>query len=178
MVVRKTRPTITLASLPTTTLQNGNNYILKFTVAADSAEDVAWSRVGLSLSLSGVTYTTAYIYDYSDLGTALSTSSTATSTSGITFDLSTEEVVPAGGSKTYIVKINVSGVSSGDSVVASIKSPYTTTATGTWNAVAANEQAFVWSDNSALSHSFTSSDWCNAEFVKTLPSDTQTLYRS
>ncbi len=177
MVVRKTRPTITLVSLPQTDLTANGNYIIsKFTVAADSAEDVAWSRIGLDVSLSGVNYTTVYIYDNSDQNTALSASSTATSSNQIIIDLASEEVIPAGGSRTYIVKANVTGVdASGDSITTNIKTPYGTTTTGTWSAVAANEQAFVWSDNSAIPHSFTSSDWCNAEFVRTLPSDTQSL---
>ncbi len=177
MVVRKTRPTITLASLPTTSLTADGNYtIFKFTVSADNAEDVSWSRIGLDVALNGIGYTTVSIYDANNQSTALSASSTATTTSQIIIDLTNEEIIPAGGSKTYIVKAYLTGVNaSGDSITTNIKAPYGTTVTDDWNTVATNEKAFIWSDNSAIPHSFTSSDWANAEYVKTLPSDTQSL---
>jgi len=180
MVVRKTRPTVTLATLPTTTLSNGTKTISKFTVTADAAEDVSLYELEWEFATSGavMTLSSAQLYDNANPGTALTASGTPafTHTSGgtIKYQLNSEQVITAGSSKTYFLTVSLTGSDGDDSLLTRLATPYTTTVTGTAYDAAVSG-TFVWSDNSASSHSYTSSDWANAEFVKTLPSDYQTL---
>ncbi len=180
MVVRKTRPTITLESLPNTSLTSSGTYtVSKFTVSADAKGPVSVYKIGWNVSMSsGVDFTTAVLYDSDN--NALAASSTATSSSAITIELnnsSTEQmVIGAGQSATYSLKVAINGVGSSDSFATSLKEPYTTaTKTGDAYTVSAYENAFVWSDNASSTQSNTAYDWANAQYVKTLPSDTQSL---
>lgn len=180
MVLRKTRPTITLETLPTTNLAaNGTYAVSKFTVTADAKGPVSVYKVGWDVATNGITYTTAVLYDSNN--TALTASSTATSSSYIRIEFnnsSTEQmVVGAGASKTYSLKVAIAGVgAAGDSFASNLASPYTTTTTGDAYTVSASENALVWSDNASSTQSNTYYNWANAQYVKTLPSDTQSLY--
>lgn len=180
MVLRKTRPTVTLATLPTTTLSNGTKTISKFTVSADAKADVSLYEIEWDFATSGaaMTLSSAQLYDNANPSTALTASGTPafTHTNGgtIKFQLNSEEVISAGSSKTYFLTVTVTGSDGSDSLLTRLRTPYTTTVTTNAYDAAVNA-TFVWSDNSAASHSYTTSDWANAEFVKTLPSDYQTM---
>ncbi len=179
MVLRKTRPTFTNVSLPASAPADGNsNVISKFTVAAEGSEDVSLYQLEWDVSTSGLEVTAPVLYDGSD-DQAITASSTTITGSVITISFTTEEVISAGSSKTFYLKATIANSgTSGDSVATNLATPYGTTTTGTASAL---EQAgnvnIIWSDNSATPHSQTSSDWCNSEFVKTLPSNSQTLLR-
>jgi len=180
MVVRKTRPTVTLASLPTATLTNGTKTVSKFTVSADAAEDVSLYEIEWDFSTSGavMTLSSAQLYDNANPSTVLTASGTPAFTHNnggtIKYQLASEEVIPAGTSKTYFLNVTVNGSNGSDSLLTRLRSPYTTTVTTNAYDAAVNA-TFVWSDNSASGHSYTTSDWGNAQYVKTLPSDYQTL---
>lgn len=179
MVLRKTRPTFANVALPASAPTDGNsNVISKFTVTADAAEDVSLYQLTWDISTSGLTVTSPALYDNAD-GLVVTASSTTVTASQITISFSSEEVIPAGSSKTYYLKATVSGAgTTGDSIATNLATPYGTTTTGTAAALEGGGNVeIIWSDNSATSHSLTSSDWANAEYVKTLPSDSQTLVR-
>jgi len=181
MVVRKTRPTFSLVSLPGSILANGTMVLSKFTVTADAAEDVSLYQLKWDVSTTGVTVASPVLYDAADNSqvTASGTPSLGTGTT-ITMEFAAEEVISAGSSKTFYLSVTASGSDgTGDSIITRLTTPYSSsTLTDPAYSAVANGALIIWSDNSAASHSLTSDDWGNAEYVKTLPSDYQTLQSS
>ncbi len=210
-VVYKTKPTISVAA-GDTTLTTGLRKVMKFTVAADSAEQVAWKKMQLAVSMTGATMTAASaapgttgtiqikeVGASSNLNVATGYSgSTATasttdaivggSTGYVTFILNAEEVIPAGGSKSYEVYLTFANLTSGSgnsSAVVNLHRQESTVVAATTYANAENSDAngvengspsFIWSDYSTVGHSeATSADWANGVFVKELPSTSFTL---
>lgn len=200
-VLRKTKPTITLVSLPQTVLSTGSQAIMRFTVSADAAGDVSFKHIQVAIgkSLAPTLATTAdanirRVGDSTNLAgtTALSSAlgSTGAATGTLDILLTNEEVVAAGTSRTYDVRLTISGSpASGDNVSSSLNGDGTTAPTETGVittpgaglvSVAGNARNFVWSDISAVPHSDTlggpsSADFANGAYVMTLPSDTQTM---
>jgi len=140
MIVRKTKPTVSLVTLSSSTLANGTLELFKFNVAADSANDLALKKVKFDMTLSDTATSTALqatswqLYDASDMGTALSvgwsdgstTSSYATSGGAVPLvdggsvlhaALETEKVIPAGSSVTFVLKGVVSASAQYDSII-------------------------------------------------------------
>lgn len=135
-VAYKTRPTVTVAA-GDTTLTNGLRKVMKFTVAADSAEQVAWRKVQLAVTMTSATMSaatanpgttgTVQIKDVSSgsnlniatgfSGSTATASTTVTITGGnagyVTLMLANEEVVSAGSAKEYEVYLTFADVPSG-----------------------------------------------------------------
>ena len=214
MVVRKSKPTVTLATLPSTTLADGTMTIAKFTVTADSGADVAVKKLTFDLTLSDadngnqtdLSISSPAIYDAVDPGTAL-TATFGDGNGGTAYEtqkkilvkLTNEEVIPAGTSKTYLLKATISHSAQYDSVLTRLAAPKETSVRTAYLDDNTNELLvldsaqngggteysanIIWSDNSAgTSHSDNSAgsgsgDWTNGYLVKTLPSDYQTLSR-
>lgn len=176
MVVRKTRPTVTLVGLPTTVLGAGTQVISKFTVAADAKGSVELSTLTWTTATSGsVTLSSPALY-VSGNPTALSASSTAFTASGLKISLTTPEQIAAASSKTYELKATIGGtITTGDNVQTRLVTD-SATQTGTINALIGS-RLFIWSDMSAIPHSTDSADWASGLYVKTLPSDLQTLQK-
>jgi len=176
MVVRKTRPTVTLVGLPTTVLGAGTQVISKFTVAADAKGSVELSTLTWTTATSGsVTLSSPALY-VSGNPTALSASSTAFTASGLKISLTTPEQIAAASSKTYELKATIGGtITTGDNVQTRLVTD-SATQTGTINALIGS-RLFIWSDMSAVPHSTGSADWASGLYVKTLPSDLQTLQK-
>ncbi len=175
MVVRKTRPTVSLVSLPGTVLGNGTQVISKFMVAADAKGSVELSTLSWNVATSGASVTAPLLY-VSGNPTNLSASSTVFTANGLVISLTTPEQIAAGSSKTYELKATMNNVdTTGDNIQTSLLSD-AATETGTINALIDN-RLFIWSDMSAVPHSITSADWASGLYVKTLPSDTQTLQK-
>ena len=181
MVLRKTKPTISLVSLPSATLINGTPVLSKFTVTADAAGDVGLYKVAFEVATSGAAMTIGVpaLYDSSmTLITASTTPTTAVAGAGywtLTYVFASEQIIPAGTSKTYSMKASVTGSDGDDALLTKINaSGDTAGTTGIYSAI--TPDSFVWSDHSSSPHnSFFSSDWCDSNYVKTLPTDYQTL---
>lgn len=134
MYLRKSKPTVALASTGTT-LNNGTVAMHSFTVAADAAGDIAvkkfsWdvqvSDYGTGGALTATTWklykgTTAISTSFSD-GTTTSSASTTgaaipvTGTKVLVAEIATEEVIAAGTSQTFILKAAISNAVAHDSI--------------------------------------------------------------
>lgn len=198
-IVRKTMPKVTLATLPTTTFTNGVLSVMRFTVAADSAEnvsmnsmifnvvpsDVGGAAIAVSATSSGVrevgqaNVVPATVTVKDAAGTAC-TSADAYCLVRVAF--TSEEIVPAGGSKTYDLRLNVTAGAdtAGESLSVSFANSNGVADSalvtgeleaGTGNLLAridentdfdgdgatqaaGDEYNFIWSDNSSADHSY------------------------
>ncbi len=184
MILRATRPTITLLALPTTTLTNGTQVISKFKIAADATNDISWGRIEFTyVTSTNTSIDNTTINLYRD-GSATGILSTATSldkvNKRIVITAPTEQTITKGTYATYELKGDISGTGTGESFSTRIGGGTVTAAstptTGTYANIATAELRFVWSDRSAAPHTaLTSSDWCDSNYVKSLPTDSQTL---
>ncbi len=203
-LIRRTKPTISIVALPTTTLVAGDNVVMRFTVSADAAENVALK--GLTAQLNNGTGGALTninngdsglrrVGDASNLaGTSALTACAAAATCTLTMLLGTEEVVAAGTSRTYEVRITAASAAVGNSITAKLLGDTALagnrriTAGDTTHAftVGTTLSSFVWSDNSDTTtsdgnpaHDYTvaasSADWANGLYVKVLPTDSQTV---
>jgi len=194
--VYKSIPTVSLVSLPDTRLTIGTKTVQKFTVSADAKSSIAWNQIKFTLARSaattipGLTNTSTgtehnadgtfiALYDGTTLipGTMASTAdfdgTTATSTV-LTFVPTSEQQIAAGTTKTYELKVLVSGdTTSGKYLMSGIASDGSHASSAAASTLTANN--LVWSDMSAQSHATTTGDWTNGNLVKTLPTDTQSL---
>lgn len=180
MVVRKTRPTITEVSLPTTVLTNGEMVLAKFTIAADSAADVFFKELNFSYATTdGVGLTSVKLYK-SGNSTALNSAATPdTNAKTVEIVLTSEETVPAGSSVTYELKGTISDASTNDSIYVTLKdsasSSYAGTSTDYDDLKVYETGGILWSDGSATPHSSDSRDYADCNYVKTLPMTFDTL---
>jgi len=179
--IRKTVPTVALASLPSTTLTSGNQVISKFTIAADSNADVKVAKLAIKYATSSAKVsmaTTSAPVKINGVSKSTNvTSAIATSTTGgwviIDFGTSTPEIVSAGTSKTFEVVTNVT-VSGSDRESLSTSIEEATTAGNTIDATEyATAGTMVWTDSA--SNTDASNIWFDSYRVKGLPSDTQTM---
>jgi len=206
--IRKTKPTLSLAALPTSTLSNGTQVLSRFTVTADSAQQVSMKTVTFELNLNiaavSLVGSDSHIREVGGASNISGTTTlsgtcggTGTCTAKSTF--ATEQSVTAGTSKTYELRLNVTGAASGASISTKLlgdSAQVTGELDGAVNGRIDdldNDPApaiynFVWSDNSAIPHNdvgdtngdgaddaAASNDWTNGRFVRILPSDTQTM---
>ncbi|MEY4744333.1 MAG: hypothetical protein RL272_278, partial [Candidatus Parcubacteria bacterium] len=121
-IIRKTRPTVSLAPLPGTALVNGSTPIFRFTVSADAAEQISLKKLAfqanvsdrggspLSLAASGANSGIREVGQGSNA--AGQTDFAGCSGSGtciikVSFD--DEQVIASGFSKTYDLRVNVLG---------------------------------------------------------------------
>lgn len=177
MVVRKTKPTVTLVSLPNTVLGAGTQVISRFTVAADVKGSIELSTLTWTTATTGSTTLSAPALHVLNNSTALSASSTAFTASGLKISLTTPEQIAAGSSKTYELKATIGGtIATGDNVQTRLVTD-AATATGSINTLLGANRLFIWSDMASVPHSLTSVDWATGQYVKTLPSDIQTLQK-
>jgi len=184
----RTIPTVTVSNPSSSTLVAGEVEALKFTIAADPAGDVEWSKLEFTTSLSNATLTANTItlrYAGSDL--TLSTKTIAAAAGEGVITLSTAERITAGQSKTYSLLLTVdkvAGSTTAASLTTQLKRNETKFATPNTFAILENtksdgssEDSFVWSDRGILPHSATAKDWHNGFRVKTLPSGTKALVK-
>ena len=199
-ILRKTKPTVSLASLPTSTLSNGTQVMSRFTVTADSAQQLSLKTIVFELNLNNVgsalsvaTTTDSNVREVGQgsniTGSATTSGTCSTSTSGtcdVLVTFANEQSIAAGTSKTYELRLTVAGAdSSGESIGSKLLGDTaiaTNFLTGSGSAINGTAYNFIWSDNSSIPHSETdvtgSADWTNGTYVKVLPSDTQTMTRS
>ena len=184
MVARATKPTITLATLPSTSLTAGTQTISRFTITADAVAPLSWRKMSWTTASSvGVTIdaNSVKLYKQGD-ATALNESNVSwdSSDSTITVTTTQEQTISAGASQTYDLKAGMALAGTGYKYInTSINSSSATSAqvTGNLTYLLSAETGFIWSDRSASPHSAdgSSTDWVNSTYVKNLPTDTQTL---
>lgn len=128
MIVRKTVPTVTLLSLPSSTLVSGTNTLLRFRIAADSTEQVSVKKLGFTVSYSDIATSTNLTVSSpairevgagSDIaGTSFITTDTADTTQTLTvrIEFTSEQAIAAGGYKDYDLRATVSNVGPSDQI--------------------------------------------------------------
>jgi hypothetical protein len=182
-IARRTKPTVTLATLPTDTLTNGDVVAMRFTVAADAGQKVSLKKMTFELGLNAITVNSTSstgsgvhkIGDSDNIAGSYIMSGTCTGTGTCTMAVSftSEQVIPAGGSNTYELIVPVTAAAAGDSLSTKLLSDSAQVTgeletfglsapnalgiddlDGTDNTAAYN---FLWSDNSANPHNDTTS---------------------
>lgn len=174
--VRKSIPTFAVIQPVAGTVPTTGSPIYKFTVTADPAGAVEWTKLVFNISTTTANVTNVYLTDDSS-GTNLldnTTSSASTTASTITVDLTKNSTQPqyaqvaAGATKTYDLYGTVSSYGATGSTI--------TISLATDSSHIANEAATtgtgntVWSDRSAVSHSISSTDWTNGYLLKNFTS--------
>ena len=178
-------PTFTATALPTTVLSGGTQTLFKTTLSATGGQ-IAWNDITFTVASSSNVITIATSsYKLFENGVDITDSATGTAVSDsysssndlLEFVFATERVVAAGSSVTLELRATITGaLVAGNSINTQIANPNGTTVTTKQSAAAAltTGASFVWSDQSAPSHSTTTSDWFTDGLVKTLV-DTQIL---
>ncbi len=179
----KAIPTISNVGLPSTALLTGTVTLSKFTIV-NTGNTIGWKKLIFTVNKTGgaagdPAISNAKIYDY-DTNTEISGAVTITTlgelnTAGaIAFVATAEQQVS--GTKTFVLKADVAGsLVTGDNVNTNITQPSGYVAPDTYANVALTAASLAWTDQSAASHSETTTDWNNGYLVKNLPTDSQTL---
>jgi hypothetical protein len=180
-VIRKTKPTFALAALPSTLLGNGDKTMIRFSVSADAAGDVALETITFNVALSDAAGGAPALAVATAAGSAGKSSVrpvggdyiAGSYTAGVV-SFTTEEVIAAGTTKNYELVLAVTGSGTDDAIVTSILGSDAATATA---AVAAGMAGnLVWSDMS-INGGLTSATWTGGFKVKGIPTDSATLSR-
>ncbi|OQA36521.1 MAG: hypothetical protein BWY53_00513 [Parcubacteria group bacterium ADurb.Bin326] len=173
ITIRKSTPIIS-TSQQSSVLINGNNDLIRFNVVADAAGSIAWKKITLNYQTSGNLDTSNFrLYSLSDGYSLTDANITVQPNGDIIVELPNEDYISAGTYKTYILSAMVNDVITGSAVSTQVKGSIGNP--GTASAYDSSIDNFVWSDLSASDHSLTSSDWCDANYVKGLPSDSYVL---
>ncbi len=196
MVLRKSKPTVTVLSVPSTLSSGVQKDLIKFQVSADVAGDVAWKQIIFTVSTtSHVTGLASFkLYRGASDITTDSVSSTLSSYNGagvytLTLKDGKEEVV-SGSGVTYTLSATptLTSPASGDSLTTKIReeAAATTVVTNTFEASAASavitgqtavNSSFVWSDLSIPgSPAVGNADWTNGVYVKDLTTQSALVY--
>ncbi len=176
--VRKSIPTFAMINTNTTVPATGSP-IYKFSISADPAGAIEWSRLSFNIATSSTaasSVTNVYLTDDAS-GASLLDSSTYASTTAtkITIDLPTNNItlakyaqVAAGATKTYDLYGTVAGFTTGSTVTISLASDGTSVANGYASGATPVAGNVVWSDRSSTNpvHSITSTDWTNGYLLK------------
>ncbi len=169
--VRKSIPTFAVTSSSNNSAIS--NPLYAFTVTADPAGAIEWTKLKFSVSTSTASLTNVYLTDVN--GTNLldnTTSSASTTATTITVDLTKNSTQPkyqqvaAGATKTYYLYGTVTGYgASGSSVSIALKQDTGAPAANA-AATAVSGPNVVWSDRSASNHSISSSDWTSGSYLR------------
>ncbi|MDO8408263.1 MAG: peptidoglycan-binding protein [bacterium] len=177
--VRKSVPTI--ASLGAQPSFATGAPFYKFSVTADAAGAVEWSKITFTLATTTATITAVYLADDSTGVNLLDNTSTSASTTAtqITVDLTKNAVkakyaqVAAGVTKTYAL---YGTITTGTTYNATLSLTSDTSAianepatTGTGN--------FEWSDRSYVGHAISTADWTNGNLLKNFTSTAVTYQK-
>lgn len=194
--MRKSLPTVSLVGLPTTVLANGVQTVMRFTVSANASGDVAMK----GLAFEVINATSAGAIDLGDSGvrrvgspsfipesSAIRPICTSRGTCVVTVRFQNEEVLAAGTSRTYELRLRVANTKAGDAISTRLladtgygRGSLTENNTNNSYFVGGTQSNFTWSDMSAVPHSAAlggSADWGNGIYVKMLPTATATLSR-
>ncbi len=192
----KSYPTFTKLSVPTNTLNNGEQSLLRFKVTASTAGDVGIYKFTVRVATTTATVTGINIRSYTDssfstpvsgltsdgsmlasnlAGTAWASSSTdlevfAQTSAGAT----TTVQVPAGAVRYFDVVGTVSGSATGASVQTQVQgdAAYPSLSGFMGNGLSINNDSnndFIWSPNATSTSVYASNDWTNGYGVVGLP---------
>lgn len=177
LYVYKSIPTITNVTLPTGILTAGTNTLAKFTVSSGGTGTIGWAKMMFTIATStNVVVTSPQVWD-ADTNTQISGVASTTYVGGdLTFGFAPLTEQQISGAKTYVVKATIGGtLASGAYVTTRLPQPSSFVSPTTAAGATVTSATFVWSDLSAQSHDFTTSDWNNDYLVKNLPNDAQSL---
>ena len=173
--VRKSIPTFAMINTNTTVPSTGTP-LYKFSIAADPAGAVEWTKLVFSISTTTTTVTNLYLTNDSSGNNLLDNTNGLVSQAG-TFTVNllknviqpTYQQIAAGSSQTYDLYGTVNGWPTGASLTISLASDGSATTT----APAANFAAenVVWSDRSAPNHATSTADWTDGYLLKNFTSD-------
>ena len=141
LYVYKTIPTVSLVTLPSSTLTAGTKTLSKFSISANESSAISWKKLAFTVNVSANPTiancdasgcTGIKLYDGSTLVEGTMTSSAALSTAGaktavITFVPTAEQEISAEATKTYELKATTVGgsIASTDYIITSINNPST-----------------------------------------------------
>ena len=179
--VRKSIPKFAALAAPSSVPATGTP-LYKFTVTADPAGAVEWSKLVFNISTSSATVTNVYLTDDSTGNSLLDPSSYATTTSSTATIIlpanstaAKYQQVAAGATKTYDLYGTVTGYTTGSSItigLAADTSLQSNLAANSSTAYTSANYHVVWSDRSATSHSVSTSDWSNGYLLQGFTSST------
>jgi len=191
--IQKSIPTITKLDVATTKLTNSTMDLFKFKVAADAKGDIDLYKFTFRISTSVATVTYLNVVDvtessevtlYASGTQAIKPWSDGTNDLDVVLMASpgtpggtpTPRTVTAGTTRTFVVRGTITGATTNATVVTQMQGDVATCkAWKTHMTTAASIDAcldddFIWSDRSAASHAYTTSDWTNGYLVDGLPS--------
>ncbi len=194
----KSFPTLTKLAVPTNTLNNGEQKLLRFSVSANSAGDVGIYKFTVRIATTTATVSSINVRAYTDSsfstpvsgltsdGSMLSTALTGATWASSATDLevfaqtsggaSTTVQVPAGATRYFEVVGTIAGATSGASVQTQLQGdaafPSLAASTFMSTAFAINSDTnndFIWSPNATSTSVVASSDWTNGFGLVGLP---------
>lgn len=179
MMVRKTQPTVATVDLWTAKLTNGEQTIYKFTVTADSAEDVEIAEIDFDVTLwdadGGWEIAAPFASHKLFINWTDKTADGAFAALDVfTFTSWKDVIISAGTSKTFELKATLAWVETDDYITTKIIEDATASA-WTYATVTAASDNFVWTDNAGSPHSRTTTDWFNGYKVNGLDTIATTL---
>ncbi len=175
--LRRSKPTVSV-SIPNTVLSDGSKVVIRVTVAADAAGDIALGQIIVNSveGMAGGTFglnATPLVTTLQEVNGDFVTLSAATYAAPVvTLTLAAEKTIQAGTSKSFDIFMAVTGSAASDSVSTNTLTD-AADATGTLAGLVANN--FVWSDLSAVGHSLLTADWAAGWKVKGLTSPAVTM---
>jgi peptidoglycan hydrolase-like protein with peptidoglycan-binding domain len=177
LVLRKTIPTFAGQSQSSTAAPNSSTVLYQFTVSADPAGAVDFDQFSFSVSTSTFTVSGFQIYDQANPSIALSSTANANSNGIVTIPLSQVSQIPAGGSKTYILKATtLTGWTTGSSIAVNLAPADSTLIVN--QAAATGLGNYVWTDRAANSDSTSATEWTNGYLLRDLVSGTYSFTHS
>ncbi len=181
--VYKSVPTITNGVLPNSILAAGTQTLAKFAISSNGTGTISWDKIVFTVTKTTAPGLASFALYDADSNTqvagAFTASGTFTAAGGTggtqSFVATTEQEIS--GAKNYELRATVSGtIVAGESVVTNIASSgLGHVAPAAYATVAGTAATFVWSDESAASHSTTTLDWNNDFLIKNIPTAAQSL---
>ncbi len=176
--VRKSIPTFAMLAAPSTVPSSGNA-LYRFSITADPAGAVEWTKLVFAIATTSATVTNVYLTDEASGANLLdnTTSSASTTATAITVDLTknstqaTYQQVGAGATKTYDLYGTVAGYTTGSTITLSLSADSSAVANAAAGSVSGNT---VWSDRSSTSHATSTSDWTNGYLLKNFTTNATT----
>ena len=172
---------IDAVSLPTSGLSNSNVVLDKFQVQGMGGT-VGWKKLVFTITkTSAPVVTNATLWDMTAGGIQVTGSPTITTTGNgdlsgsITYIATTEQQVS--GTHVYELRADVASAAAGDSISSKINNGTAYSTSADYSSVVATSPNFVWTDRSLNSHSESTFDWNNENFIKNLPTALQTVSR-
>ncbi|MBI5406053.1 peptidoglycan-binding protein [Candidatus Kaiserbacteria bacterium] len=180
--VRKSIPTFAMLTTGVTVPSTGSP-IYKFSITADPAGAIEWSKLVFNIATTTASVTNAYVVDDAsgvsllDSGTYASTTATTITVNLVTNNntLAKYQQVAAGATKIYDLYGTVSSYgASGSTVTISLASDASAITNGYVSGGSPIAGNTNWSDRSATTHSVTSTDWTNGYLLKNFTSNATT----